>query len=190
MSHLYKSLIRSRVEYCCPLWDPAKIEDIVTLEGVQRSFTSRIDSISHLHYYDRLKYLKMMSLQRRRERYSIIMMFKILHNMSPNDIGIEFTQSDRRGIRAKVPKITRDAKLKHRTQYDNSFAVRGPMLWNRIPAHITNKPSLDSFKFALTTWLYSLPDRPPIQGISSRNSILDFNISTLNEGGCCSGSRR
>ena len=31
MSQLYKSLIRSRVEYCCPLWDPAKIEDIVTL---------------------------------------------------------------------------------------------------------------------------------------------------------------
>ena len=190
MKHLYKSLIRSKVEFCCPLWDPSKIEDIVTLEGIQRSFTSKIDSISHMHYYDRLKSLKMMSLQRRRERYSMIMIFKILHNISPNDIGIEFNQTGRRGIRAKIPKINKDAKLKHRTQYDSSFAVRGPMLWNRIPAHITTKPTMESFKSALTTWLFSLPDHPPIQGTSSRNSILDLNLSTLNEGGCCSGSRR
>ena len=25
---LYKSLIRSHLEYCCPLWDPSKIGDI------------------------------------------------------------------------------------------------------------------------------------------------------------------
>ena len=192
MSHLYKSLIRSKLEYCCPVWDPSKIEDIVTLEGIQRSFTSKIDSISHMHYYDRLRSLKMMSLQRRRERYSILMIFKILHNISPNDIGIKFMHNDRRGFRAKVPQINKDAKLKYRSQYDASFAVKGPMLWNRIPASITTKPTLDSFKCALTTWLYSLPDRPPIQGISSRNSILDLNQSSLslNEGGRCSESRR
>ena len=187
---LYKSLIRSKVEYCCPLWDPSKMEDIITLEGVQRSFTSKITSISHLHYYDRLKTLKLMSLQRRRERYAILMVYKILHNISPNDIGLEFAHSGRRGIQAKVPKINKEAKLRYRSQYDASFAVRGPMLWNRIPAHITTKTTLDSFKCALTTWIYSLPDRPPIQGTSSRNSILHLNLSSLNEGGCCSGSRR
>lgn len=190
MMHLYKSLIRSKVEYCCPLWDPSKIEDIVTLEGVQRSFTSRITSISQLHYYDRLQSLKLMSLQRRRERYTILMVFKILHNISPNDIDMIFTHSDRRGIQVKVPKICKDAKLRYRSQYDSSFAVKGPMLWNRIPAHITTKPTLDSFKSSLTTWLYSLPDRPPIQGTSSRNSILDLNLTTINQGGCCSGSRQ
>ena len=44
-----------------PLWHTYKIEDIVMLEGIQRSFTSKIDTISHMHYYDRLQYLKMMS---------------------------------------------------------------------------------------------------------------------------------
>ena len=66
MLTLYKSLIRSRLEYCCPFWDPTKIQDIVTLEGIQRSFTSKIVSVAHLDYHDRLKELKMMSLQRRR----------------------------------------------------------------------------------------------------------------------------
>ena len=41
---LYKSLVRTHLEYCCPLWSPPprKITDIQLIEGVQRSFTSRI----------------------------------------------------------------------------------------------------------------------------------------------------
>ena len=189
MMLLYKSLIRSRVEFCCPLWDPSKMEDIVNLEGVQRSFTSKITSISNLHYWDRLTSLKIMSLQRRRERYSIIMIFKILHKISPNDLGISFTHNDRRGTRVTIPSLHTDAKQRYTSQYDRSFAIRGPMLWNKIPPSITVKETLESFKCALTSWMYSLPDRPPIQGISSRNSLLDLNLSQ-HDGGCCSGSRR
>ena len=43
MMTLYKSMVRSRVEYCSPLWNPSKITDIQTLENIQRSFTSKID---------------------------------------------------------------------------------------------------------------------------------------------------
>ena len=115
MIHLYKCLIRSRVEYCCPLWDPTKMEDIATLEGVQRSFTSKISTITHLHYYERLKSLNLMSLQRRRERYSIIMVYKILIGLAPNDIGIEFMETNRRGIQAKVPKMTENTAIKYQS---------------------------------------------------------------------------
>ena len=184
MIHLYKTLIRSRVEYCCPVWDPTKLEDIATLEGIQRSYTSRITSISHLHYHDRLKALNLMSLQRRRERYSIVTVYKILHNMSPNDLGLEFVETNRRGIQAKVPKINKSTAAKYQTLYDSSFAVRGPQLWNKVPANITIKPSLESFKSALTAWLCKLPDNPPIQGCYNRNSLLDLNILSINEGGC------
>ena len=184
MIHLYKCLIRSRVEYCCPLWDPTKMEDIATLEGVQRSFTSKIISIAHLHYYERLKSLNLMSLQRRRERYSIIMIYKILNGLAPNDIAIEFMETSRRGIQAKIPKIIKNTATKYQSQYDSSFAVRGPQLWNRIPANITYKPSLESFKSALTAWLCKLPDCPPIQGCYRRNSLLDLNLLSKNEGGC------
>ena len=34
MLTLYKTLVRSRVEYSCPLWTPSKIEDIAKLEQV------------------------------------------------------------------------------------------------------------------------------------------------------------
>ena len=50
MLTLFKSLVRSRTEYCCPLWNPLKVEDIMKLEAVQRSFTSRIREVRHLPY--------------------------------------------------------------------------------------------------------------------------------------------
>ena len=179
---LYKSLIRSRLEYCCPLWDPTKVQDVVALEGIQRSYTSKISSIANLHYHDRLTELKLMSLQRRRERYSIITIFKILNNIAPNDLSITFSTSARRGTRVKIPSITREAKLKYITQYDDSFKIRASKLWNSIPAELTTKSSMDTFKPALTRYLQSFPDRPPIQGLASRNSILDYN---LNQRGAC-----
>ena len=46
---LYKSLVRSKLEFCCPLWHTNKTEDIVKLETIQRSFTSKIEGLSLIH---------------------------------------------------------------------------------------------------------------------------------------------
>ena len=118
MLTLYTSMVRSRLEYCCPLWDPSSIEDIRTLEEVQQSFTSKIISVNHLSYWDRIKHLNLYSLQRRRERYSIIHMWKILSHHSPNDLNIQFTFSDRLGIKAKVPSLPRNSARSIKSLYE------------------------------------------------------------------------
>ena len=75
MMTLYKSLVRSLLDYCCPLWNPTKVQDIQLIEGVQRTCTSSIGGLmAHFNYWERLAKLKPVSLQRRRERCIILMM--------------------------------------------------------------------------------------------------------------------
>ncbi|KAL5264694.1 hypothetical protein ACHWQZ_G005690 [Mnemiopsis leidyi] len=100
MMNLYKSLVRSLLEYCCPLWDPVKTTEIRLLEGVQRTFTSRIGGLCDMNYWERLSHLKLMSQQRRRERNVILMMWKTYHNVVPNSCNIKFVETTRYGTKA------------------------------------------------------------------------------------------
>ena len=176
MCTLYKSLVRSHLEYCCPLWNPSKICDIQLLEEVQRTFTSKIYGVQHLNYWDRLRKLGLMSLQRRRERYILIQMWKILHSLAPNDVDVKFNAPSRRGITAQVPTLNRNSSRLNQTRYDSMFSVIGPRLWNVLPQHLTTNTDCTVFKHLLTDYLRSFPDTPPVSGYSSANgnSILDW----------------
>ena len=103
----YMSIVRSHLEYCCPLWHPtSKIADIQELESVQR-----ISGLSSLNYWERLKSVKLISLQRR--------------GICPNNLQIKFTDPIRLGIK------------RNQTLYEHSFAVLGPRLWNTLPKDLT-----------------------------------------------------
>ena len=169
---LYKALVRSRAEYCCPAWNPAKIEDIMKLEAVQRTFTARIREVKHLPYHERLKQLNLMSLQRRRERYILIHTYKIVNNLAPNDLNMKFYHSDRRGSCCVIPPVVKNSKQKYQTLYDNSFHVVAGKLWNSTPKEIKSKVTLDSFKVAVSKFINSFPDEPPVPGVPSNNSLL------------------
>ena len=128
MLTLYKSMVRSLLEYCCPLWHPSKICDIQELESVQKAFTARITGMRDLHYWDRLQRLSLMSLQRRRERFILLHMWKILHHHTSNDINVQFVSRPRFGNLAVIPSACRHSSAANQSLYDNSFAVIGPKL--------------------------------------------------------------
>ena len=179
MMSLYTSLIRSRLEYLSPLWHPSKQEDIKCIESVQRLFTSKIKGLSEFSYHDRLKILGLMSLQRRRERFIIITVWKIINSVIPNELDFTITNSERRGLKVKVPPLRTDATQHARSCYESSFGVVGPKIWNTLPRRITTITNKTTFKTVLTKYLTRIPDLPPVDGCASRNSLLDLNRMDL-----------
>ena len=176
MLTLYKTMVRSHLEYCCPVWNPSNIADIKLLESVQRSFTARIHGFQHLDYWQRLKALNLMSLQRRRERYLIVHMWKVLYAVCPNNLNITFKYSDRKGIQALLPNLKKDSQARFQSAYDKSFAVMGPKLWNTLPKNITLIDGFGAFKTSLTTYVLKIPDTPPVSGLvpQNDNSLLQW----------------
>ena len=75
---LFKTLIRPILEYGNAVWCPYLKKDIDEIEKVQRHFTKRIHSVKNLEYEDRLRVLKLPSLEFRRVRGDLIEVYKIL----------------------------------------------------------------------------------------------------------------
>ena len=73
----WKSLIQSKLDYCSQLWSPSDQASISSLEGVARTFSSRIAGMDGLDYWERLQSLRMYSQERRRESYQIIFIWKL-----------------------------------------------------------------------------------------------------------------
>ena len=193
MLTLWKSLIRSKLEYCCPLWSPINIGDIQGLEQIQRNYFRKISGIQHLSYWEQLKKLSMYSLERRRERYNIIYVWKIMEKKVPN-----FSQSDNSGIQeywnlrrggyCTVPAINLRSQRQIQSIRDASFGIRGPRLFNTLPAHIRNLSgcSVDAFKHKLDRYLSTVPDEPQIRGYTAMrraesNSLLHMAQSATSQ---------
>ena len=176
MLTLLKSIIRPQVEYCCPLWSPVKKTEIALLEDAQRQFTRRIESCSGMRYWERLQHLKLLSLQRRRERYIVIHVWKTFHEIVPNSTGLQFTRHPRLGIRALVPRYNYLAQKSISGPYESSFGVRGAQLWNSLPRAVRESPSLLGLKQSLGSYLSTIPDRPPVRGyrVEHSNSLIDW----------------
>ena len=171
MKTLYKALIRSLLEYSCPVWCGLSLENIRKVEAIQRSFTDKIICPAYVsNYWERLQYLNLMSLQRRRERYSVLHMWKILNNQVSNDLEISFYENSRLGILAHVPPLSSNSSSKAQHLYDASLAVTGPKLWNLLPKSVKCCSSLNSFKFNLDNFLKDIPDRPPVAGYVAQNN--------------------
>ena len=173
---LFKTFVLSEMEYAAPLWLPYLKKNIKKLESVQRTFTSKLQDLEDLNYHQRLTSLKLYSLQRRRERFCIITMWKIANDQCPNQLNLEFYDTHRFGIKCRRKNYNSTIRVHIKTLQQNSFPSIGPALFNCIPKSIKNKETLTSFKSALDKWLRSLPDEPPISGYITQNgnSILEW----------------
>ena len=180
---LYKSLVRPKLEYGCVVWHPLLITDIAKLESVQRTMTSRIQEMQRYNYWERLEKLGLFSMQRRRERYISIMMFKFYRGILPNTLELQFYGSYRYGPKCRrKPLISRNHKIN--TIRCSSFSDIGASLFNALPKSVKAATTVASFKSRLDNLIKTLPDQPPVPGYMRRNdnSLVDWLV----EGNCSS----
>ena len=174
MLTLWKSMVLPHLDYCCQLWNPWKVGDIQKVENVQVSFVKRISGMSHLNYWEQLSALKLYSLQRRRERYIAIYVWKVIENLVPN-FGITVSMRARTGRKCKVPSVKVSAPARIQNIRFNSLSINGPRIFNSLPQNIRDisECSPEAFKRALDRYLRSVPDEPRVKNMTpycSRNS--------------------
>ena len=63
---LYKTLVRPHLEYCVSVWSPYYEKDKILLERVQHRFTRLIPGFKQLTYMERLRRLRLWTLEERR----------------------------------------------------------------------------------------------------------------------------
>ena len=74
---LCKALGRSYLDYCVQAWRPHLRKDIELLEKVQRRTTRLIDVCKGKEYEDRLRMVRLTSLEKRMQRADMLEVFKI-----------------------------------------------------------------------------------------------------------------
>ena len=177
---LWKSLILPILDYCSQLWSPCAPGPIQAIEKVQVNYLRKISRIAHLDYWRQLHVLKLYSLQRRRERYICIYVWKIIEGIVPN-FGIEITENRRRGRYCRVPLVKSQASHRAQTLRFNSMSVRGPRVFNCLPTSLRNMSgcSVQTFKKELDKHLNKIPDEPRVPGLvkfcsQGGNSLTDY----------------
>ena len=157
---MFKTFVRPILEYNTAIWSPNLIEDINSVEKVQRHFTKRLcqkSNIKFQNYEERLRILNLESLEIRRIKFDIVLMFKIQNKLIDIDFDKFFktkpssTKYNLRGHdhQLNVPKYS-GSNCHH-----NFFSNRILNIWNKLPQDLVNSRNLPILKtnFDITTIL-------------------------------------
>jgi len=153
---LYVSLVRPHLEFAVPVWNPYLKGDIDELENIQHRATRLVPEFKRIEYGDRLKKLRLTTLETRRKRGDLIQFYKVVNGhdhikwkKSPEKI----VQGDKDGPAARN---LRRGGICFRREPANICAPRNEFflnrvipLWNEIPQNVREAKTLNCFKAGL-----------------------------------------
>ena len=173
MKTTWRTLVLPILDYCSQLWCPTKPGQIKQIESIQQSFTRKIASNAS-NYWERLSNFKLYSLQRRRERYRIIYVWKILESHVPNiscegDSGIKKLHSLRNGRSCAISPLLNSTPTAIQRLREGSLTYHGAKLFNALPKDLRNTTNCSTlaFKHKLDKFLAQIIDQPLVDGYTS-----------------------
>merc|ERR1712240_503974 len=117
-----------------------------------RAWTRRCYQIKGQHFWERLRLLGISSIQRRQERFRIILTWKIIEGLVPHHGGIQSIWRPYKGRLILEPNIKQSSKAK--SLQESSFSIQAARLFNSLPKCIrdyrtADGGTLDGFKRTL-----------------------------------------
>ena len=150
LMQLFNVYVRPLLEYNSPVWSPKFNKDVATIEQVQRYFTRNLFGLSRHSYEERLLLLKQPSLEARRLRIDLIFLYKVLHNLTDNNLRNYFVMAsnNNRSLRGNECKLFIPKPRSDMLKY--SFFYRVIVLWNSLPFNVVSADLLALFKTRLS----------------------------------------
>ena len=151
---IFKAVIRPLLEYCNSIWHPHLSRHVKEIESVQRRATKLIPSLKHLSYSERLRKLKLPSLQFRQLRGDMIETYKIIshkYDINPSTF-FSLSASTTRGHSFKLTKLRSNSSIRL-----HFFTNRVINSWNSLTEEIVTSPTTNTFKNRLDKFWESHP---------------------------------
>jgi ribonuclease P/MRP protein subunit RPP40 len=148
---IYKTYIRSLVEYGSSIWSPHLKKDKLVIENVQRRATRLAEGTWGLSYEQRLDRLKLTTLEARRKRGDLIECFKIMkgfYNLDKHKFWNPASTTNTRGHDCKIFKP--QARV---NSVKSFFTHRVVDEWNSLPQDVVDANSVNSFKNRLDKYV-------------------------------------
>ncbi len=148
----YKAIVRPVVDYCAPIWNPHTKKNVDKIEMIQRKAARFVtnnpyrrnhrDSVTAM-----MSELKWRPLSERRDMQSLILLYKVVHNLVevPQNYLPPLAQRSTRShpsTKFHIPSSNVDV-------HKYSFMAGSVRLWNKLPAGLSDAPTLDAFKEGL-----------------------------------------
>ena len=179
----WNSLIQPYSDYGSVLVCPMLKGEKRDYEKPLKTFTKLAPECKNMNYWERLDRFKLLSSERRMERYRVTYIWKSLNGIVPS-LGLEWINSgSRKGWHIKYPKIIAP-EGRYRTLHRNSIHWEGIRVFNSLPSEIRLfTGSKEAFKQKLDKYLELIPDQPEVDGLipggldlysKASNSIADW----------------
>jgi len=151
MIQVYKTYMMPVLEYAATIWGYTSLQNINRVQRIinlcARIIYNNYDFIN-TRGADLVKELGWSNFEERRDFLLSVLMYKCHEGMAPAYLTDKLDLHSEINIRASrhTDEATYNIPRTRTEKAKSTFAVQGPKVWNNIPLHIRNAPSVETFK--------------------------------------------